>query len=67
MIPLEISQCPTCQHFQGLVQFGKVYFYTCAAFPKRIPDEIMFDGADHTQPWKGDQGIRYKKKEQPHS
>lgn len=62
MIPLQSPLCLTCQHFKDLQPRGKVYRYICVAFPEGIPDEIFFDGADHTKPWKGDHGIRYVKK-----
>jgi len=52
-VSIEISkQCATCRHWlDGL---------TCEAFPEGIPDEIIFEGRDHTEPFKGDRGIRYE-------
>lgn len=32
----------------------------CSAFPDGIPDAIYIDGADHRQPIKGDNGIRWE-------
>ena len=33
---------------------------TCEAFHKGIPDEIYFEGFDHTKAFKGDKGIRFE-------
>lgn len=32
----------------------------CAAFPDGIPDSIIYEGVDHTQPVKGDHGIQFE-------
>lgn len=43
------------------------YFYynkvgeKCMAFPDGIPDEIWFEKVKHTEPYPGDNGIRFKK------
>ena len=34
--------------------------HTCEAFPDRIPDEIWRSDNDHTQPFPGDNGIRFE-------
>mgnify|MGYP003590467903 CR=1 FL=1 len=62
MIPFNSILCDSCEHFEESRLDGNVYRQYCAAFPDGIPDEIYFDGADHTKPWKGDHGIRYVKK-----
>lgn len=36
---------------------------TCAAFPDRIPDVIWLEGDPHTEPVKGDHGIRFEPNE----
>lgn len=52
--------CVDCVHFitgddkEGL---------RCAAYPDGIPDEILFGDADHTKPYKGDNGIRFQSKD----
>ena len=34
--------------------------FACKAFPNGIPDRILFEGADHRKPFKGDNGIRFQ-------
>ena len=34
--------------------------FTCRAFPDGVPDIILTDGNDHTEPVKGDNGIRFE-------
>jgi hypothetical protein len=36
----------------------------CAAFPEGIPDDLLFQNVDHTQPYPGDNGIRFLAKSQ---
>ena len=36
------TQCVRCRHYKGEL--------TCAAFPERIPDEILVGDHDHTKP-----------------
>lgn len=59
MTPFDQSLCLDCEHYIGLR--GVRERYVCTAFPDGIPDEILFDGADHTVPWPGDRGIQFKK------
>ena len=46
------SQCALCRHYNGDA--------TCAAFPDRIPREILSNQHDHRQPYPGDGGIRFE-------
>jgi hypothetical protein len=51
MIPK--SDCDTCaQHVPGQM--------FCKAFPKGIPEDILYNGISHKIPYKGDNGILYK-------
>jgi len=47
-----ISQCLRCKH--------KRFDNKCAAFPDRIPDEILLNEFDHREPWPGDGGVRFQ-------
>ena len=49
-MPITI-QCPVCKNYLGDLK--------CKAFPNRIPQEIL-EGQDHTEPFKGDKGIRFE-------
>ena len=48
------SLCTSCAN---LFEDGE----SCEAFPRAIPDDILYNGADHRKPIKGDHGILYKK------
>ncbi len=48
---------PQCLDCKNLIDDEK---FTCKAFPDGIPDEILFNEADHTKPYKGDNGIRFE-------
>ena len=50
---ITISQCARCVHKRG----GKA---ACTAFPKGIPGAILRGDHDHTQPYPGDNGIRFE-------
>lgn len=52
----EVPVCLDCVHWE-------VGEDTCKAFPKRIPDAIWLRGNKHTQPFRGDHGIRFEAKE----
>lgn len=45
--------CTVCVHYD------RTKPVTCAAFPVRIPDVIWLEGDPHTEPIKGDHGIRF--------
>jgi hypothetical protein len=49
---MESNQCVLCAHYQGVL--------TCAAFPEGIPPTILDGTADHREPFKGDNGIRWE-------
>ena len=52
---VSISQCLICAYrLNGL---------TCAAFPDGIPQIILTNDFDHTEPFDGDNGIRFKMRE----
>ena len=48
-------QCLECRHYKS-EEKGMV----CAAFPKGIPDEILWGEHDHREPYEGDNGIRFE-------
>ena len=55
-----------CKHYQGIKQIDtteatEVSF--CAAFPDGIPDKIVVGDDLHTQPFPGDNGIRYERED----
>ena len=50
---MQSTQCLTCKHSIGLLR--------CDAFPDGIPTAIITGEYDHTQPYKGDKGIRWEK------
>lgn len=46
-------QCLACNNLNNNMT-------TCRAFPKGIPTKILTGHWDHTRPFKGDNGIRFK-------
>jgi len=50
---LEVSQCFYCKHKYEKSQ-------GCKAFPDIIPDDILYNRKDHTKPYPGDHGVRFK-------
>ncbi len=46
------DQCLTCRHYEG--------DFACAAFPSRIPQEILTGLYDHREAYQGDHGIRWE-------
>lgn len=61
------SQCSTCSRFvspfAGADTSGGP---TCAAFPSRIPQEVLFNGVDHRKPVPDDHGVRWESNGQPY-
>ena len=53
MIPL---LCNNCTHLAKGPVSNEI---TCAAFPQRIPVEILLNRHDHRIPFPGDHGMRY--------
>lgn len=43
--------CIACVHRHGA---------DCTAFPDGIPEEILFEGFDHREPYPGDNGVRFE-------
>lgn len=52
--------CTECRHLfpEKPGEFG----FKCAAFPEGIPDEIIEEGLPHTEPYPGDNGIKFEPK-----
>jgi len=50
--------CYECAHFRTNREEGLV----CKAFPKGIPDAVLFQGSDHKEPLEGDHGIQFEEK-----
>lgn len=48
--------CAGCRRLRKR-EFGDVL--TCAAFPDRIPDDILDSRADHRKPHEGDHGLTF--------
>lgn len=46
--------CMECKHHNGDL--------TCKAFPKGIPEKIIFGSWDHKNPIEGDNGIQFEPK-----
>ena len=44
--------CAMCARYKGDVN--------CEAYPERIPNAIYKQGFDHSKPYPGDNGIRFK-------
>ena len=53
---MQSEQCYSCLHYIGLDDKGVI----CDAFPNGIP-RIIYEGKfDHTEPFEGDNGLRYE-------
>ena len=46
------SQCQECGHYKLELR--------CGAFKEQIPEEILMGEHDHTEPYKGDNGIQFE-------
>ena len=51
--------CGQCKHYLGIVDDR----FICKAFPEGIPGEIMRGDFDHNLPVRGDNDIRFEKRE----
>lgn len=49
--PVVLTPCQTCRH--------RISGFTCAAYPKRIPQEILTGENLHREPYEGDHGIQW--------
>jgi hypothetical protein len=54
---IDVSQCGECKHLHDPDPDGT---YHCDAFPDGIPDVILDDEHDHTEPYPGDHGILFE-------
>jgi hypothetical protein len=48
---MQSDQCISCRHYRGAL--------SCDAF-KKIPQKILEGTHDHTEPFRGDGGIRFE-------
>lgn len=53
---LPITLCSECKHLFK----SKKGMPSCRAYPNGIPREILTLEADHTKPYKGDNGIQFE-------
>ncbi len=49
--------CLQCKHYDKSEDRETI---RCDAFPDGIPDEILYTGFIHTNPYPGDNGIRFE-------
>ncbi|MGI5180295.1 hypothetical protein ACQEVZ_28650 [Dactylosporangium sp. CA-152071] len=60
-------QCWACRHYRSWVESpAHLRTSTCAAFPEGIPQTIFFGGADHREPYLGDNGVRWESNGKPY-
>ena len=52
------SQCLVCNHFNKNKSWSPLFL--CSAFDGGIPIEILKNEHDHTEPYRGDNGIRFE-------
>ena len=55
MIPVN-PICDGCKHFK----WDDPTKYNCKAYPEGIPEEIINSEHEHTEPFKGDNGIQFE-------
>lgn len=53
---------PMCFHCKRLKGTDP---WACEAYPKGIPQEILYYKVDHRKPYTGDHGLRYKGEDRP--
>lgn len=53
-----IPVCLECKHRHPTPEAGAPM--TCDAFPDGIPEEIIYEGENHDEPYPGDHGIRFE-------
>lgn len=51
-----VVQCNKCRH-------SRPGTFACDAFPKEIPFKILVGEYDHSQPYPGDNGIRFEEEQ----
>ncbi len=51
------TQCADCKHLMSVKMNGKS---VCPAFPKGIPDDVLWGRIDHTIPIENDNGIQFE-------
>jgi len=56
--------CFACKHFEERPRQGEGnrWYYTCAAFPEGIAEEVLLGVNLHTKPIAGDHGLQYEAK-----
>ena len=57
-----IIQIPLCMHCRHRIDAPIEHWFRCKAFPRGIPNEIMFGRHDHHQKFPGDRGIIFSPK-----
>ena len=58
---IRLPQCNMCKHKHPYYD-GKSKL-TCVAFPDGVPDEIGLNRVKHTEPYPGDNGIVFERRE----
>lgn len=51
--------CASCVHMHEVKNYGDKW--TCDAFPGGIPKAIYMTGMKHSEPYPGDNGIRFER------
>lgn len=58
---LRHTQCVFCKHYINITKVGQ--HPTCSAFPKEIPEEVLWNKFDHKNPYPGDNGVQFEEAE----